>query len=104
MAKTINGIKFNDLSRIGKGSAFNNVINGDISSEADLQDYLDAGEEYRNIQSVLIDWNSAELDLSDSSIRDEAGTDLNGKKIINSTGELFADIDESFPFIRFGAA
>ena len=44
MAKTINGIKFNDLSRIGKGSAFNNVINGDISSEADLQDYLDAGE------------------------------------------------------------
>ncbi len=61
MAKNINGINFTDLSRIGQGSSFNNVINGDIRSEADLQDFIDAGEEYRNIQSVLIDWNGAQL-------------------------------------------
>lgn len=64
MAKTINGITFNDLSRIGKGTAIGNVRNPDITSESDLQDYIDAGEEYRNIQSVLIDWNGAEVQLN----------------------------------------
>lgn len=43
---TNSGITFNDLSRIGKGSPFVNVINGDIRSESDLTDYMDAGEEY----------------------------------------------------------
>lgn len=59
MAKTINEINFTNLSRIGKGTAIGNVRNPDITSESDLQDYIDAGEEYRNIQSVLIDWNGA---------------------------------------------
>lgn len=49
-----------------------NVINGDIRSESDLTDYMDAGEEYRNIQSVLIDWNGAQV----------AG------KTLNTTGEV----------------
>lgn len=74
MAITQNNITFNDLSRIGKGSRFANVVNPDIQSESDLQDYMDAGEEYRNIQSVLIDWNSANL----------------GSYIINTTGELLS--------------
>ena len=59
MAKTINGVTFNNLSRIGKGSSFGNINTAGLTSEADLQDYIDAGEEYRNIQSVLIDWNGA---------------------------------------------
>ena len=61
MAKTINGITFNNLSRIGKGSSASNINTAGITSESDLQVYIDAGEEYRNIQSVLIDWNGAEL-------------------------------------------
>lgn len=72
MAITQNNITFNDLSRIGKGSQFTNVVNPDIYSESDLKDYIDAGEEYRNIQSVLIDWNGAQV----------AG------KTLNTTGEL----------------
>ena len=62
MAKTIDRVTFNNLSRIGKGTAIGNVRNPDITSEADLQDYIDAQEEYRNIQSVLIDWNEANFD------------------------------------------
>ena len=61
MAITQNEITFNDLSRVGKGSRFANVVNPDIQSESDLTDYIDAGEEYRNTQSVLIDWNAANL-------------------------------------------
>ena len=61
MAKNINGINFTNLSRIGKGSKASNLAVPGISSETDLQDYIEAGEEYRNIQSVLIDWNGAEL-------------------------------------------
>ena len=80
MAKTINGVTFNDLSRIGKGSSFSNVKNPDIFSEADLQDYIDAGEEYRNIQSVLIDWNGAVLPNSNTTF----GTSIT----INTTGEI----------------
>ena len=60
MAKTINGVTFNNLSRIGKGSSFSNINTAGITSEADLQDYIDDGEEYKNIQSVLIDWNGAQ--------------------------------------------
>ncbi len=56
------------------------------------------------VNAVDIDWNGAELDLSDSSIAADVPGVVNGKKVINTTGELFADIDESFPFIRFGAA
>lgn len=74
MAITQNNITFNDLSRLGKGSPFMNVINGDIRTESDLKDYIDAGEEYRNIQSVLIDWNGANL----------------GSYIINTTGQLLS--------------
>ena len=74
MAITQNEITFNDLSRIGKGSRFANVVNPDIQSESDLTDYINAGEEYRNIQSVLIDWNGMVL----------------GDKIINTTGELLS--------------
>lgn len=59
MAKIIDRISFNNLSRIGKGSKVDNLTVPGISSEDDLQDYIDAGEEYRNIQSVLIDWNDA---------------------------------------------
>ena len=74
MAITQNNITFNDLSILGKGSPFMNVINGDIRTESDLQDYMDAGEEYRNIQSVLIDWNGANL----------------GSYIINTTGQFLS--------------
>lgn len=74
MAKIINNVTFNDLSRIGKGSAVTNLKNPDITSESDLQDYIDAGEEYRNIQSVLIDWNGATTDMG----------------VINTTGELIS--------------
>ena len=80
MAKNINGINFTDLSRIGQGSSFNNVINRDIRSEADLQDFIDAGEEYRNIQSVLIDWNGAELSYLPAQ----------GTQIVNTTGDLLS--------------
>lgn len=79
MAKTINGITFNNLSRLSKGSAFGNVRNPEITSEADLQDYIDADEEYRNIQSVLIDWNGAVLPNSSTTI---------GKQITNRIGEI----------------
>ena len=64
MAKTINGVTFNNLSRIGKGSPFENIKMAGITSETDLQDYIDAQEEYRNIQSVLIDWNEANFDVA----------------------------------------
>ena len=74
MAIQENGIIFKNLSRVGIGSPFNNVVNGDIQNESDLKDYIDAGEEYRNIQSVLIDWNCAQL----------------GDKEINTTGELLS--------------
>lgn len=75
MAITQNNITFNDLSRIGNGSPFMNVINGDIRSESDLRDYMDAGEEYRNIQSVLIDWNGAQV----------------SGKTLNTTGEVLSN-------------
>jgi 6-phosphogluconate dehydrogenase len=74
MAIQENGIIFNNLSRVGIGSPFNNVVNGDIQNESDLKDYIDTGEEYRNIQSVLIDWNGANL----------------GSYIINTTGQLLS--------------
>ena len=74
MAITQNTITFNDLSRIGKGSRSGNIAHTDIFSESDLKDYIDAGEEYRNIQSVLIDWNGANL----------------GSYIINTTGQLLS--------------
>lgn len=79
MAITQNNITFNDLSRIGKGSRFANVINPDIQSESDLQDYMGAGEEYRNIQSVLIDWNGAQL---------KNGSTV--KATLNTTGEMLS--------------
>lgn len=75
MAITQNNITFNDLSRIGKGSQFTNVVNPDIYSESDLKDYIDAGEEYRNIQSVLIDWNGAQV----------------SGKTLNTTGEVLSN-------------
>ena len=80
MAKTINGINFTNLSRIGKGTAIGNVRNPDITSESDLQDYINEGEEYRNLQSVLIDWNGAVLPNSNTSF----GTSIT----INTTGEI----------------
>ena len=75
MAIIQNNITFNDLSRIGKGSRSANIANPDIFSESDLKDYMDAGEEYRNIQSVLIDWNGAQV----------AG------KTLNTTGEVLSN-------------
>lgn len=80
MAKTINGINFTNLSGIGKGTAIGNVRNPDITSESDLQDYINEGEEYRNLQSVLIDWNGAVLPNSNTSF----GTSIT----INTTGEI----------------
>ena len=88
MAKTINGITFNNLSRIGKGTAIGNVRNPDITSEDDLQDYIDEGEEYRNIQSVLIDWNGAEIT---STVFPAMNTTSN---TINTTGDLLSWIKE----------
>ena len=76
MAIIQNGITFTNVSRVGIGSPFNNVVNGDIQNESDLKDYIDAGEEYKNIQSVLIDWNGATL----------------GTTTINTTGELLSYI------------
>lgn len=78
MAKNINGINFTDLSRVGKGTAIGNVRNPEITSESDLQDYIEAGEEYRNIQSVLIDWNGAQLSYLPAQ----------GTQIVNTTGDL----------------
>lgn len=74
MAIQENGITFTNVSRVGIGSPFNNVVNGDIENESALKDYIDAGEEYRNIQSVLIDWNGAQL----------------GTTTINTTGKLLS--------------
>ena len=74
MAIQENGITFTNVSRVGIGSPFNNVVNGDIENESALKDYIDAGEECRNIQSVLIDWNGAQL----------------GTTTINTTGELLS--------------
>ena len=76
------------------------------ATDADLIEIaLDNGGRLPSIvNAVEIDWNSAELDLSDSSIAADVPGVVNGKKVINTTGELFADIDELFPFIRFGAA
>lgn len=79
MAKTINGITFNNLSRIGKGSSISNVKNPDIFSETDLQEFIDAGEEYRNVQSVLIDWNGAEW---------PATSPITAPPTINNTADL----------------
>ncbi len=84
MAKTIDGIIFNNLSRIGKGTAIGNVRNPDITSESDLQDYIDAGEEYKNIPAVLIDWNGAKPGI---------GEDSTG---INTTGQLLSNIKEVY--------
>ena len=61
MGIKIDNINFTDISRIGRGSSFSNVKTAGISTGEDLQDYIEAGEEYRNIQSVLIDWNGAYL-------------------------------------------
>lgn len=80
MAKNINGINFTDLSRIGKGTSIGNVRNPEITSESDLQDYIEAGEEYRNIQSVLIDWNGAQLSYLPAQ----------GTKIVNTTGDFLS--------------
>ena len=74
MAIQENGITFTNVSRVGIGSPFNNVVNGDIQNESDLKDYIDTGEEYKNIQSVLIDWNGAQL----------------GDYIVNTTGQLLS--------------
>lgn len=89
MAKTINGITFNDLSRIGKGSAFANIKNGDVTDESELQDFIDAGEEYRNIQSVLIDWNAANIGSRVSSLNAPEGI---SHSTITTTGELLDEI------------
>lgn len=78
MAKNINGINFTDLSRIGKGSSFSNINTAGLTSESDLQDYIEAGEEYRNIQSVLIDWNGAQLSYLPAQ----------GTQIVNTTGDF----------------
>ena len=72
MAKTINGVTFNDLSRIGKGSIASNLAFPGINSESALQDYINADEEYRNIQSIFIDWNDAQW----SSIPQSAPTSI----------------------------
>lgn len=84
MAITQNNIVFNDLSRIGKGSKSANIVNPDIFSESDLKDYIEAGEEYRNIQSVLIDWNGATL-----SYVNQPGV-LDASNQVNTTGQLLA--------------
>ena len=85
MAITQNNIVFNDLSRIGKGSRFANVVNPDIQNESDLKDYIEAGEEYRNIQSVLIDWNGATL-----SYVNQPGVLDGSNNQVNTTGQLLA--------------
>lgn len=86
MAKTINGIKFNDLSTIeGQSSKFEKISFPGISSESDLQDYIDAGEEYKNIPSVLIDWNGAEITSTAFPSMD---------RTINTTGDLLSWIKE----------
>ena len=74
MAIIQNNIQFNNLSRIGRGSEIGNVKLPSIYSESDLKDYIDADIEYRNIQSILIDWNGAQL----------------GDKTLNTTGEVLS--------------
>lgn len=86
MAIQENGIIFNNVSRVGIGSPFNNVVNGDIQNESDLKDYIEAGEEYKNIQSVLIDWNGAQLGNKVDSATLMPGEEI----IIQTTGQLLS--------------
>ena len=69
MAKTIDGIIFNNLSRIGKGTAIGNVRNPDITSESDLQDYIDAGEEYKNKCNELQDRSDGYINTLNSATK-----------------------------------
>lgn len=82
MAITQNNIVFNDLSRIGKGSRSANIANPDIFSESDLKDYIEAGEEYKNIQSVLIDWNGAQV----------------ASQTLNTTGEMLSILQTAYNY------
>ena len=86
MAKNINGINFTDLSRIGKGSSFRNIKTDGITSEADLQDYIDTNKEYRNMPAVLIDWNGAQW---------ERLTSGSTPSTISTTGDLIKTINNS---------
>ena len=86
MSKTIDGIKFTDLSKIGKGASVGNINKVGITSEDVLETYVRGGEEYRNIQSVLIDWNGAEMPNADI----ETGEG----DTINTTGKLLSMIDK----------
>lgn len=81
MAFIQDNITFNNLSKVGIGSPFGNVVKDGITSEEDLKMFADAFEstgesdyDYRNIQSVLIDWNGAQV----------AG------KTLNTTGEVLS--------------
>ena len=84
MAKTINGINFTNLSKSGIGSAIANTIKPGITDESGLQEFINAGAEYRNIQSVLIDWNGADF----------AGMTVpaSAPSTINTTGDLLKTI------------
>ena len=73
----IDGIEFSDLSRISTGSQFTNIINPSVNTETKLNTFITNNKEYRNIQSVLIDWNGAEVVDNGS-----------GLTSINNTGEL----------------
>jgi hypothetical protein len=93
MAKTINGINFTNLSKIGIGSSFGNIKKDGITTESDLQDYIDNNIEYRNIQSVLIDWNGADWDSVPAS---------SSPSTINTTSDLLKTIKYAANGERFG--
>ena len=89
MAFIQDNITFNNLSKVGIGSPFGNVVKDGITSEEDLKIFADAFKEtgeadydYRNIQSVLIDWNGAQLQLKDGSTLKAA--------TLNTTGEMLS--------------
>ena len=86
MAFIQDNITFSNLSKVGIGSPFGNVVKDGITSEEDLKMFADAFKEtgeadydYRNIQSVLIDWNGAQL---------KNGSTV--KATLNTTGEMLS--------------
>lgn len=89
MAFIQDNITFNNLSKVGIGSPFGNVVKYGITSEEDLKMFVDAFEstgesdyDYRNIQSVLIDWNGAQV----------AG------KTLNTTGEVLSVLQTAYNY------
>ena len=78
MAITLNGIVFNNTSKIGTGTAIKLLKNGAAGDmAADIADGI-TGDQFANnygaVQSLNINWNGAQL----------------GDKTLNTTGEVLS--------------